>query len=141
MHPFKAKIELTINATPAKVWEALTKPELIKQYLFGTNVKSDWKVGSSIIYTGVWEGKSYEDKGTILKFEPEKLMVCNYWSSFSGEADLPENYQVITYELTPTDSGTKLTLTQENVPSQEKADHSAQNWKMVLDGLKKLLEK
>jgi uncharacterized protein YndB with AHSA1/START domain len=141
MHPFKANIDIVINATPAKVWEGLTTPEMIKQYLFGTEAISDWKVGSPIIYTGVWEGKSYEDKGTILKFEPEKLMVCNYWSSFSGEADLPENYQVITYELTPVEGGTRLALTQENIASQEKADHSGDNWKMVLDGLKKLLEK
>ncbi len=27
---------VTINASPSKVWEALTRPELIQQYLFGT---------------------------------------------------------------------------------------------------------
>jgi uncharacterized protein YndB with AHSA1/START domain len=60
-----AQTALTINATASKVWEALTKPELVKQYLFGTEVTSDWRVGSPITYTGIWEGKKYQDKGKI----------------------------------------------------------------------------
>ena len=54
------KVSRDINAPVSKVWQALTDPALIKQYLFGTETKSDWKKGSSITYTGVWEGKSYE---------------------------------------------------------------------------------
>ncbi|MGZ4038890.1 MAG: SRPBCC domain-containing protein, partial [Bacteroidia bacterium] len=34
---------LTINAPAAKVWKALTDASIVKQYFFGTNVKSDWK--------------------------------------------------------------------------------------------------
>jgi uncharacterized protein YndB with AHSA1/START domain len=57
-----ARTSITIHAPVSGVWEALTEPELIKQYLFGTEAVSDWKVGSSIAYKRVWEGKSYEDK-------------------------------------------------------------------------------
>ena len=50
---------------PAKnVWEALINPAMIKQYFFGTDVVSDWKVGNSIVWRGTWQGKEYEDKGT-----------------------------------------------------------------------------
>ena len=55
---FIAKTSITINAPKSKVWDALTKPELIKQYLFGTEVTTDWQVGSPIIYKGIWEGKA-----------------------------------------------------------------------------------
>jgi uncharacterized protein YndB with AHSA1/START domain len=135
-----AKATITINAPASKVWEALTNPQLIQQYLFGTQVTTDWRVGSPITYRGVWEGKPYEDKGKILQMEPEKLMVSTYWSYLSGLPDLPENYKTVRYELFPDGSGTRLTVTQDNDDSQEDADHSSQNWKMVLDGMKKLIE-
>jgi uncharacterized protein YndB with AHSA1/START domain len=124
----------------SKVWDALTKPDLIKQYLFGTDVTTDWQVGSPITYKGIWEGKPYEDKGKILQIEEGKLLVSTFWSALAGKPDVPENYQTIRYELSANGDGTILTLTQDNNASQEEANHSAENWKMVLDGLKKLLE-
>ena len=137
---FTAKATTTINAPTSKVWDALTKPELIKQYLFGTEVNTDWQVGSPITYSGVWEGKPYEDKGEILQIEPEKLLVSTFWSSLAGLPDVPENYKTVHYELSPENGGTKLTITQDNNADQAEADHSAQNWNTVLDGMKKLLE-
>ena len=138
---FIAKASTTINAPASKVWAALTNPEMIKQYLFGTEAKSDWKVGSPITYTGVWEGKTYEDKGMILEIVPEKLMVYTYWSSMSGTSDSPENYQKLTNELVEADGKTMLTITQENAKDQNSADHSGENWKMVLAKLKEVVEK
>ena len=72
-NPLMAQATIIINAPALKVWDALTKPELIKQYLFGTTVITEWNVGSPIIYEGQWQGKPYQDKGTILKIEPGKL--------------------------------------------------------------------
>jgi uncharacterized protein YndB with AHSA1/START domain len=136
-----SKITVQIKAEPAKVWEALTKPELIKQYFFGTEAVSDWKEGSPLIFKGEWQGKSYEDKGIILKIETNKLLRYNYWSSMSGTKDIPENYANITYELARENEGTSLAISQDNIASEEIKEHSQQNWKMVLDGLKKLVEK
>ena len=137
---FIAKATITINAPAARVWDALTQPELIKRYLFGTQVTTDWQVGSPIVYEGTWEGKAYKDKGKVLQVEPGKLLVSTFWSSLSGLPDVPENYQTVRYELSTEGSGTKLTVRQDNNATQEDADHSAQNWNMVLDGMKKLLE-
>jgi uncharacterized protein YndB with AHSA1/START domain len=137
---YVARQSISIHADAARVWEALTSPKLITQYLFGTQVTTDWKVGSPITYRGVWEGKPYEDKGKILQVEPGKLLVSSYWSAMSGQPDLPENYQTVRYELSPEDGGTRLTVIQDNNDTQESADHSAQNWKMVLEGLKKVVE-
>jgi uncharacterized protein YndB with AHSA1/START domain len=135
-----AKATVTIDASTSRVWDALTKPDLIKQYLFGTEVTTDWQVGSPITYQGTWEGKAYKDKGKVLQVEPGKLLVSTFWSSLSGAPDVPENYKTVRYELSPAGGGTKLTLIQDNNATQEEADHSAQNWNMVLDGIKKLLE-
>jgi uncharacterized protein YndB with AHSA1/START domain len=137
---FFTKTTITINAPTSKVWEALTNPELIKQYLFGTQVTTDWKAGSPITYKGEWEGKSYEDKGIVLQVDPGRLLISTFWSSLSGLPDIPESYKTVRYELSTEGSGTKLIIIQDNNNSQEEASHSEQNWKMVLDSIKKLLE-
>ena len=137
---FTAEASVTINAPAAKVWEAFTTPRLLKQIFFGAEVITDWKVGSSIIYKGEWEGKPYEDKGIILQFEPEKLLVTTHWSPLSSVPDIPENYHKVSYKLSGKGNSTKLTITQDNNASEDEKMHSEQNWKMMLDGVKKLLE-
>jgi len=135
------RVELEINAPVEKVWEALTKPEIIKQYFFGTNTFTDWKMGSPIIFRGEWEGKTYEDKGTILEVDKYKMIKYDYWSSMSGIEDKPENYVIITYHLTQVDTKTKLVITQENIPDEKMKEHSEENWKKVMTDMKRLVEK
>ncbi len=137
---FTAKAEILIKASPAKIWRALTTPEIVKQYFFGTDVVTNWKEGSPIVYKGEWQGKKYEDKGKIVQVEPEKLLVTTYWSSLSGRPDLPENYSTVIYELFSKGEGTELVVTQDNNLNEESRLHSEKNWKMVLEALKKLLE-
>jgi uncharacterized protein YndB with AHSA1/START domain len=135
-----AQATVTINASADRVWEALTNPELIKQYLFGADVISDWKEGSPIMYKGIYQGKAYEDKGRVLKAEPKRLLLITHWSPLSGTADLPENYHQVRYELKSENGSTHLTITQDNNASQEEQEQNASFWKTVLEGMKKLLE-
>jgi uncharacterized protein YndB with AHSA1/START domain len=137
---YLAKASVFIRAPRSDVWEALTKPEFIKQYLFGTEVSTDWQVGSPITYKGTWEGKEYEDKGKVLEAEPGKLLVSTFWSSLSGKPDSPENYQAVRYELIDEGKGTRLTVTQDNNANREEASHAEQNWNLVLEGIRKLVE-
>lgn len=137
---FTATASTTIHASASRVWDALTQPQLIKQYFFGTNVVTDWKVGSPIYYRGEWQGRSYEDKGTVVTVEPNKRLVSTHWSPLAGVPDTPENYHTVTYLLSEHDSSTDVTIMQDNNASEEEKQHSEQNWKMVLAGLKKLLE-
>lgn len=141
MNKLTLSVSTIIKAPISKVWVALTDPKQIKKYFFGVDTISDWKEGSSIIYRGSWEGKIFEDKGTIVKIQPEKLLHCTYWSSFSGLPDKPENYQKVNYDLTKEKEGIKLTITQDNIPTEESKKHSEHNWKTVFESMKKLLEK
>ena len=133
-------VSMDFDAPLSIVWDAIVNPEIIKQYLFGTETVSDWKVGSPIIFQGVWEGVAYKDKGTILELIPEKKLKYDYWSSFSKLEDAPENYQQITFELSSNAENTILTLTQENVPNETAKEHSEANWKMILEQMKKIVE-
>src|SRR5512135_780046 len=137
---FIARASTTIEAPAARVWDALTKPELIKQYLFGSDVVSDWKVGSPIYYRGQWQGRAYEDKGTILEVQENERLVSTHWSPLSGVPDVPENYHTVAYELSERDGRTDLTIIQDNNASEEERQHSEQNWQTVLAGLKKVVE-
>lgn len=130
-----------IKAPAASVWKALTDPEMIQQYLFGTRAVSDWKPGSSIIYTGVWQGKTYEDKGRVVEAVEHKLLRTTYWSSLLSLPDAPENYHNVTYALAEKRGHTTLTVRQDNNPNRDSAEHSEQNWKAVLGSLKALLER
>lgn len=131
---------MTINAPAAKVWEALTNPAVVKQYFFGTNVISDWKKGSPIIWEGEWEGKTYRDKGNILDIDPGKFVEYNYWSTMSGTEDKPEDYATISYSLSEKDGKTVLTVTQDNIKNEEAKGHSEQNWKSVFGKMKEMVE-
>ena len=137
---YPATATSTINAPVSKVWDALTKPELIKQYLFGTEVDTDWQVGSPITYRGVWEGKPYEDKGTILRFEPEHTLQYSHFSPLAGEQESPENYHTVTITLAQEGDATLVSLTQDNNANEEAREHSEKNWNVMLEGLKKILE-
>ena len=136
-----SKSSTIINAPVNKVWEALTNPALIKQYLFGTNTITDWKKGSPITYEGEWEGKAYKDKGNIIDIIPEKLLHTTYWSSIGGKEDKPENYNNVIYEVKPENSGTLITISQDNIANEAEREHMNQNWGMVLESMKKMLEK
>jgi uncharacterized protein YndB with AHSA1/START domain len=137
---FIAKAATTIEADTEQVWKALVDPEIIKQYLFGTEAVSDWKEGGTIVYRGSWQGKDYEDKGRILALVPGKLFRSTYWSSMSGRPDSPENYATVSWELSSLDGATMLSVTQDNNPDEESARHSESNWTMVLGTIKRLLE-
>ena len=135
-----ATAQCEIDAPPEKVWRALTDPQLIKKYMFGSEVRTDWKPGSPITWQGEFEGRKYMDKGEILAVEPGRRLEITHFSPLTGQEDRPENYHKVSYELQQTDGGTSLRLTQDNSSSAEEAEHSAATWQMMLDGLKKVAE-
>ena len=135
-----ASASISINAPGEKVWEALVDPKAIKQYMFGTNVISDWREGSPIIWRGEWQGKTYEDKGVILQLIPGRTIQYSHFSPLSGLPDKPENYHIVTIELSAAGDESHVRLTQDNNETEEERDHSAENWGMMLSALKKYLE-
>ena len=136
----KAETSISVDATPAQVWKALTTPKLIKKYLMGADVSTDWKEGSPITYSGEYEGKKYQDKGMIKKAEAGKILQSTYWSSMSGKEDKPENYNLVTYKITKRDNKTVVKLSQDNIATEKEKEHSRENWKMVLKKLKEVVE-
>jgi uncharacterized protein YndB with AHSA1/START domain len=136
-----ARVEETINAPVEKVWDAFVNPDVISKYMFGTKVTSDWTPGSQVTWEGKFQGKTYFDKGEILKIEPGKVLQYSHFTTMAGVKDKPDNYHIVTVEFLANGRKTKLVLTQENNSSREFAEHSEKNWRMMFHSLKELLEK
>jgi uncharacterized protein YndB with AHSA1/START domain len=135
-----ATASITINASTTQVWEALVNPDMIKQYMFGTNVVTDWKVGSPIFWKGEWQGKAYEDRGKIIKIDRESILQYSHFSPLSGQLDTAENYHTVTIELSGAGQKTDVLLSQDHNATEQDREHSEKNWQMMLESLKKLLE-
>ena len=135
-----ARAQRTINASIDKVWNALTNPEIIKQYMFGAKVKSDWVEGSKITWKGEWKGKPYEDKGEILQIKKPTKLQYSHFSPLTGKDDIPENYHVVTINLINKGNQTTISLSQNKNENKKEQSEAQKNWTMMLTSLKKLLE-
>ncbi len=132
---------ITLNAPIEEVWDALTRPELIRRWFFGVDTRTTWMEGTPITHRGEYQGKPYEDRGEILKFQPPKLLSYSHWSSLSGLPDEKENYQHVTYSLVSKGRSTELTVTEQNLPSEDMQELSDKSWDTALEMLKQMLEK
>ena len=135
-----ANASVVIEAPAEEVWEALVDPELIKQYMFGATVASDWREGSAITWSGEWQGRAYQDKGEVLEFSPHTRLQYTHFSPLTGQPDAPENYHTVTIHLEEEGGWTRVDLSQDNNATEEERDHSQQNWEAMLDSLKTLIE-
>jgi uncharacterized protein YndB with AHSA1/START domain len=140
-----SQVKTTINAPPAAVWKALTNASSLKQFFFGSDIVTDWRIGSPIRFRGDWKGKPYEDKGTIQSFDVDRRLAFTHWSPLSKLEDKPENYHIVSFDLRPVSGGTEVVLTQTNQSDSEPLTPEIRkeyekNWTMLLDGLKKMVE-
>jgi uncharacterized protein YndB with AHSA1/START domain len=135
-----AKVSTVIDAPKEDVWEALTDPDSISQYMFGTKVATDWKEGSPITWEGEWDGRPYQDKGMVREVRPPQVLEYSHFSPLSGLPDVPENYHTVRVEVVEDGLATRVTLIQDNNQTSEAREHSEKNWQAMLDGLKDFVE-
>ena len=107
---------ITIQAPAAKSPAIHRHAGPSRQWFFGVDTLADWQEGGPIVHKGAWQGKPYEDKGTILKVEPNKLPHPQPLDPVSGLPDLPENYQQVAWELLDRGGETRLTIKEVNLP-------------------------
>jgi uncharacterized protein YndB with AHSA1/START domain len=130
-----------IDAPASRVWDVITDPGAVKEFMFGADLVTDWTLGGPIVWRGEWEGKAYEDKGYILEVEPGQRLVHTHFSPLGGEDDKPENYHTLTWTLEDQGGATKLTLSQDNNATEEAAAHAQGMWDMLVADVKKIAER
>ncbi len=145
MNELNIKKTITLNAEASKVWEALTKPEIIKKYMSGTEVISEWKVGSPILWVGTTEGEErVKEKGTIEKMEVGKLIQYSALDLDTESIDIPTNYVKATFELVPKLGKTLLSVTEGDYSRVEDGRkrfvEADGGWNRKLNALKAFIE-
>ena len=139
--PLVAEVRTSIDATRDMVWHALVSPAAIKQYMFGADVKSQWTPGSEITWRGKYKGREFVDHGEIIDIEPDHLLRYTHFRGSSGKPDQPENYHTVTIDLAEAGTVTEVLLSQDNNPDEAARAESEKNWSLMLDGLKKYVER
>lgn len=145
INPFDQVIDLSIGikAASAEIWDTLTKPDLMKQWMSETdiNIITDWKIGSPITIRGELHSASFENKGFVLQFKTAENLVYSHLSSLSDLEDKTGNYSIIEFKLTPAETQTILSLKLSNFPTESIYRHLAFYWRVTLELLKKFIEK
>lgn len=139
-HDLVVSESISINASPEKVWHALVTPSIIKEYLYGTETITDWKIGNDIIFQGEYQGHKY--KGIVVENKLHDTISYKYWSGFSGLEDKPENYCLVTYSLQSKDNKTiEFTWTQKGFSNEDGYNHSKNGMSEFLKKIKEVVEK
>lgn len=136
-----SKSSMDMNASAAKIWEALVKPQLIKEYFFGAEIVTDWITGSPITFKGEFNGNKYEEKGILLNVKPNTQLQYTHWSNFDGLPDEPENYRTWTFDINEKNGTTQLIISEDNIPTEKQKKRSDEFWGDVLLKIKRLVEK
>lgn len=127
-----------IRTTPEKLWEALTKPEFIKQYWYGMHAECDWNKGSS--WKLIFPDGRVADTGEVLEAAPPKRLVLKWRNEFMPELKA-EGFARCVMDIEADGEITKLTITHSIDREGSKFIEAVSGgWPKILSGLKSLLE-
>lgn len=134
--------EVVINASAQKVWDALTLPYVMKQWMSETEIEieTSWTEGSPITMHGPWYKTSFKNTGTVRVFCPLQHLQYTHLSSLSRLRDKPGNYVTIDFVLTGDDNAIKVALTLDNFPTEAIYRHMVFYWRVALHLLKRVAE-
>lgn len=129
---------IRVSAPPERVWQAITDPRFTEQYLFGLAVRSDWQVGTRVVFETPsgethLEGRITEiDRPVRLRFSARLLR------DPETARDLPSR---ITWEVAPVPGGCEVTVVHDEFDGETYTYRRVKNgWPLALLGLRELLE-
>ncbi|MFL6709447.1 MAG: SRPBCC family protein [Massilia sp.] len=132
-------IYVTYIAAPAeKVFEAITQPELARQYWDHENV-SDWQPGSPWQHIRANDARPVEIVGKVIETTPPRRLIIT-WAAAS-QADQPESYSRVTFDIEPYPDMVKLTVTHDELEAGSGMHNGvSKGWPVVLSSMKSFLE-
>jgi uncharacterized protein YndB with AHSA1/START domain len=133
-------VETRIRARLQDAWSLLVDPARLGTLYWGSTVESDFIPGHPIVWKGTWEGKPFEDRGTILQVKAPSLLQYSHWAPSSGP-DVPENRNLLTWRLSAEGESVRVTFQHENIATQAMKEHSEPMWNQLLVRMKELLER
>ena len=132
---------IKIVAPRKKVWRALTEPELVKQWQYGSDLLTTWEIGAPIVFRNEWNGQVFEQKGSVLEFSPHSRVKYSLFVPRPDLQDIPEHCFFMTYELSESEGVTSLLVRQEDPrPAPPDEATGGDEGPDVLSTLKELVE-
>lgn len=127
-----------IRTRPAKLWEALTEPAIIRQWWFGAIVECAWTKGAPWKLRAA-DGKLLDD-GEIVEIDPPRSMVIRWTNQWKPDFK-SEGPSRCAIDLAAVDAATRLVVTHtiDRDESRFIAAISAA-WPLTLSNLKSFLE-
>jgi uncharacterized protein YndB with AHSA1/START domain len=127
-----------INASPERVWRAITDGDDTVQYYYGTRVQSDWQVGSPLRYDNP-DGTLAAD-GEIIEIDPPKRLETTFLARWDPEAEAEGPIRHV-WELEEADGATKLTVTTKGLkPGSKMAEGFSNGMVFIVSSLKTFVE-
>jgi uncharacterized protein YndB with AHSA1/START domain len=129
--------EIYIRATPERLWEAITDPDIRARYHFGVRVESDWTPGSAMrmVHPGA---DRLLGEGTNLEVDPPRRLVQSMVALW-GDDVAAEGTSRVTWEIEPVGDSCRLTVIHDQLRDGAN-DQLYGGWPMILSGLKTWLE-
>jgi uncharacterized protein YndB with AHSA1/START domain len=129
--------EIYIKATPERVWEAITDPEMRAKYSFGATIRSDWTNGSG--YAATTPDRSFTIfEGENIEVDPPRRLVQSFNARW-GDDVTSEGTSRVTWEIEQVEDSCCVTVTHDQL-REEANPQLYGGWPMILSGLKTLLE-
>ncbi|MGB3828924.1 MAG: SRPBCC domain-containing protein [Ornithinimicrobium sp.] len=137
-HTMERVFEIYIRATPERLWEAITDPQIRAKYHFGTLVTSQWAPGSTWTQEAPGRVEGRVSEGEVLEADPPRRLVHTIRSLWGPEV-IAEGSSRVTWQIEPVGDSCRLTLTHDEL--REGANEQVYGgWPMILSGLKTWLE-
>lgn len=128
-----------IRATPEKVYEAITRPDIARRYWGHENVSDDWRPGSDWRHVRADEARTVELVGKVLESDPPSRLVIS-WANESQKDDA-EQYSRVTFDIEKQGEMVKLTVAHEELqPGSGMLNGISKGWPLVLSSMKSFLE-
>ena len=142
-----------IRATPEAIWDAITAPEWTARYGYGAGAEYELRPG------GRFQARASEEfratgapeivvDGEVIEADPPRRLVQT-WRMLMDPEMAAEGFTRLTYEIEPTQYGTRLTVTHDlesapklaaMVAGAHEDEGAGGGWAWVLSDLKSLLE-
>lgn len=130
--------EVYIRTTPERLWQAITDPEMTKQYFYDSAIETTLEPGTPL--NRLREDGSRMLEGEVLEADPPRKLVHTFIQKETNPEDQDPPSKV-TWEIEPIGGVCKLTLTHEHYRGESATyKGTLTGWNPVLSGLKTLLE-
>jgi uncharacterized protein YndB with AHSA1/START domain len=138
------EVKRVIKAPIARVFEAWTKPELIRQWFCGCgggmkSAKIDLRVGGQFVYVLAREHSEFSLHGEFREVNPPKRLSFTWNNEESCAGTIGDSETQVTVDFTELAGGTEVRIKHERFTNADSRDRHSDGWTRLLENLEKVL--